>query len=149
MLPRSTLSFFTLSSFFINANCRILSTANKINNRHLQDIDTLMAQMYHEDVLREIEDVHENLMDDMYDEETRYLEGNIIIESMYLEETRYLEDTSYNCISHLHNNHHNDDYFGHVSSQFIYISNKNFNMILLYQSSTHSRYRCDALHLLC
>ena len=39
----------------------MLSTADKINNRHLQDIDTMMAHMHYEDVMREIEDEHEKL----------------------------------------------------------------------------------------
>lgn len=79
----------------------------------MQDIDAMMAHMHHEDVMREIEDEHENIMDDMYFEETKYLQENITIEDMYLEEARYLEETSLECLTNLHS--HNDEYIGHVS----------------------------------
>merc|ERR1712151_1018132 len=116
MLPRSMLKLFFLSSSFINIQCRIISTQDKINDSHMQDINTMIEHMYHEGVMREMEERHELVLDDMYYEETRYLEDASILDDIYLEETRSLEEASLNCISNLHNSYHNNEYLGHINS---------------------------------
>merc|ERR1712084_191883 len=116
MLPRSMLKLFFLSSSFINIQCRIISTQDKINNSHMQDVNTMIEHMHHEDVMREMEERHELVLDDMYYDETRYLEDASILDDIYLEETRRLDEASLNCISNLHNSYHNNEYLGHLSN---------------------------------
>ena len=81
----------------------------------MQDVNTMIEHMYHEDVMREMEERYELVLDDMYYEETRYLEDASILDDIYLEETRSLDEASLNCISNLHNSYHNNEYLGHVS----------------------------------
>ena len=71
----------------------------------------MMAYMHQEDAMREIENGHKNIMDDMYDEETRYLDENTAIEDMYIE--IHLEENSFSHLSNLDNQ--KDEYFRHVS----------------------------------
>ena len=81
----------------------------------MQGANALIEHVHHEDVMREMEERHEIVLDDMYFEETRYLEDASILDDVYLQVTRNLEEASLNCISNLHHSYHQNEYIGHVS----------------------------------
>ena len=80
-------SIIIIASVLVCSNCRIISTQDRENNRYFEDINKMIEEIHHEEIMREIDEEHFSIIDDIHLEDIKHLKETLNYELNILQES--------------------------------------------------------------